>query len=59
MLQESLTETRSNLNFLHTLKDTCMDMYDIETLSDILPILPNLFLQFIFIYEESLYYNNM
>lgn len=59
MLQKSLTETRSNLNYLHTVKDTCMEMYDIESLSDILPILPNLFLQLIFIYEESIYYNKM
>jgi len=59
ILQESLTETRSNLNYLQTVKDTCIDMYGIESLSDILPILPNLFLQFIFIFEESLYYNKM
>ncbi|XP_060833318.1 uncharacterized protein LOC132916899 [Rhopalosiphum padi] len=50
-------EAKSNLNYLQILWDPVMSLYDVKSPNDILTRLPDIFVKFIFIFEESQYYN--
>lgn len=56
-MQAAKVEAKSNLNYLQVLWDPVMDLYDVKSPNDVLTKLPDIFVKFIFIFEESQYYN--
>lgn len=50
-------ECKFNLNYLQILREPVMSLYDVNSPNDILLRLPDIFMKFIFIFEESPYYN--
>ncbi|XP_050531221.1 dynein axonemal heavy chain 2 isoform X2 [Daktulosphaira vitifoliae] len=52
-----LQEAESNINYLQIVKKLCVDLYNISSLDEILDALPEIFAKFIFIFEESPFYN--
>ncbi|XP_050544255.1 dynein axonemal heavy chain 2-like isoform X2 [Daktulosphaira vitifoliae] len=56
-IKDAKTEADSNLVYLEILRDSCLKMYDVSSPDQIISILPNMYLKFFFIFEESPYYN--
>lgn len=50
-------ESISNLNYLQILSEPIMSLYNVKSPNDILSRLPDIFVKFIFIFEESPCYN--
>lgn len=45
------------MSYLNVLRQPCMDLYNVNSLNDIIDLVPELFTKFILILEESTYYN--
>lgn len=50
-------ESKSNINYLQILWEPVINLYDVKSPNNILIRLPDIFMKFIFILEESPYYN--
>ncbi|XP_016658684.2 dynein gamma chain, flagellar outer arm-like [Acyrthosiphon pisum] len=56
-IKAAKVEAKSNLNYLQILWDPVMSLYNVQSPNDVLTRLPDIFVKFIFIFEESEYYN--
>lgn len=50
-------ESTSNLNYLQILLEPVMSLYDVKAPNEILIKLPDIFMKFMYIFEESPFYN--
>lgn len=59
IFQIAVFETRSNLNYLQILKESCLKLYSVNDLNDVMKMIPDILFKFIFILKESPYYNQV